>query len=124
MFSETGYQLYSEDGEYWTFEYAGTKVYNGKEYFKYSIADAGYYILAPTRNITKVNFPFDDYYVDYGSTGIVPLSLIMPFDSLYGFTSVPENKILMKPRTDIGTDNNGKAYVNLGLTSGDRKSVV
>ena len=117
MVSESGYQLYSEDGEYWTFEYAGTKVYNDKEYFKYSVSDAAY-ILAPTRNITKVTFPFDDYYVDYGSSGIAPLSLIMPFDSLYGFTSVPENKILMKPRTDIGTNDNGKDYVDLGLTSG------
>ena len=42
----------------------------------------------------------------------------MGYDSLYGFTSVPENKILMKPRTDIGTNANNKAYVDLGLTSG------
>ena len=119
MFSSTGYQLYGipgDDGQinYATFEYTGTEVYNNKEYFKYSFTDIGY-ILAPTRNITKVTFPFDGYFFSEGE--IVPLSYV-GFDSLYGFTSVPENKILMKPRTDIGTDNNGKAYVDLGLTSG------
>ena len=114
MLSATGYQL--EDSL--TFEYANTEVYEGKEYFKYLFADAGYYILAPTRNITKVNFPFDGYFFGQ-ETNIVPLSeMPFNFNSLYGFTSVPENKILMKPRTDIGTDNSGKAYVDLGLTSG------
>ena len=112
MVSMTGYQLY--DG--WTFEYDGIEKYGNTEYFKYSIADAGYYILAPTRNITKVNFPFDGYFFGV-ETDIVPFSE-MSLDSLYGFTSVPENKILMKPRTDIGTDNNDKKYVDLGLTSG------
>ena len=114
MLSATGYQL--EDSL--TFEYANTEVYEGKEYFKYLFADAGYYILAPTRNITKVNFPFDGYFFGQ-ETNIVPLSeMPFNFNSLYGFTSVPENKILMKPRTDIGTNANGKDYVNLGLTSG------
>lgn len=117
----TGYQLSGEKGDdgqinYWTFEYAGTEVYDGNEYFKYLFADAGLYILAPTRNITKVTFPFDGYYIGQG-TDIMSLS-VMSFDSLYGFTSVPENKILMKRRTDIGTNANGKAYVDLGLTSG------
>ena len=116
MFSESGYQLFSEDGKYLTFEYTGTEKYDNTEYFKYSIADAGYYILAPTRNITKVNFPFDGYFFGQ-ETNIGPLSEL-GFDSLYGFTSVPENKILMKPRTDIGRDNNDKHYVDLGLTSG------
>ena len=99
MVSESGYQLYGEEGDdrqinYWTFEYDGTETYNDKEYFKYLFADAGYYILTPTRNITKVTFPFDDYYCFYDDE-IVPFSR-MPFDSLYGFTSVPDNKILMK----------------------------
>lgn len=115
----TGYQLYGipgDDGQinYLTFEYTGTEEYEGKKYFKYSIEDE-VYILAPTRNITKVTFPFDDYYWYEG--GIIPLSY-MDFDSLYGFTSVPENKILMKPRTDIGTNAHGYSYVDLGLTSG------
>ena len=115
MFSKSGYQLYDDI----TFEYTITEEYKGNEYFKYLFADAGAYILAPTRNITKVTFPFDGYFFGQGDT-ILSLSDVpdMNFDSLYGFTSVPENKILMKPRTDIGTDNNGKAYVDLGLTSG------
>lgn len=112
MVSMSGYQLI--DG--YTFEYAGPEKYGGNEYFKYVLADAGLYILAPTRNITKVTFPFNDYFFGQG-TDIVSLSE-MGFDSLYGFTSVPENKILMKPRTDIGTNANGKDYVDLGLTSG------
>ena len=67
MFSESGYQLYGEKGDdeqinYLTFEYAGPEKYGNTEYFKYSIADAGLYILAPTRNITKVTFPFDGYF--------------------------------------------------------------
>ena len=120
MVSMTGYQLFGEEGDdgqinYLTFEYTGTEEYNGKKYFKYLIADADLYILAPTRNITKVTFPFDDYYWYEGE--IMPL-LYMDFDSLYGFTSVPENKILMKPRTDIGTNAHGYSYVDLGLTSG------
>ena len=120
MFSESGYQLYGEEDEdgqmnYFTFKYDSTETYNNKEYFKYSFTDIGY-ILAPTRNITKVIFPFNDYFINMGQ-GIVDFSS-MGYDSLYGFTSVPENKILMKPRTDIGTDNNGKDYVDLGLTSG------
>ena len=123
MLSKTGYQLYGQEGDgnqinYWTFEYAGTEKYDNKEYFKYVFADKGYYILAPTRNITKVTFPFDDYYIYYDDM-IVPFSYAdFGFNSLYGFTSVPENKILMKRRTDIGTHANGKAYVDLGLTSG------
>ena len=110
MLSLTGYQLY--DGI--TFEYAGPEVYDNKEYFKYVFGNEAY-ILAPTRNITKVNFPFDDYYINEGE--IVALSLT-GFDSLYGFTSVPENKVVMKPRTDIGTNAHGYSYVDLGLTSG------
>lgn len=110
MLSETGYQLYGD----MTFEYDGTETYNNTEYFKYSFGNEAY-ILAPTRNITKVTFPFDDYYISEGE--IVPLSYV-GFDSLYGFTSVPENKVVMKPRTDIGTNANGKDYVDLGLTSG------
>ena len=114
MFSSTGYQL--EDS--FTFEYKGPEEYDNKEYFKYLFADAGYYILAPTRNITKVTFLFDGYFFGQ-QTVIVPLSEMgFNFVILYGFTSVPENKILMKPRTDIGTDNNDKDYVDLGLTSG------
>ena len=114
MFSATGYQL--EDS--FAFEYIGPEEYKGNEYFKYLFADAGYYILAPTRNITKVNFPFDGYFFGQ-ETNIVPLSEMgFNFLILYGFTSVPENKILMKRRTDIGTNANGKAYVDLGLTSG------
>ena len=123
MLSETGYQLYGEEGDdsqinYWVFEYAGTEEYNGKEYFKYlfTSTDLVMYILAPTRNITKVTFPFDDYYIYDGEMTLSFSESI--WDSLYGFTSVPENKILMKPRTDIGTNANGKAYVDLGLTSG------
>ena len=124
MFSLTGYHLLGMQGDdgqinYLTFEYAGTEEYNGKEYFKYSFTDIGY-ILAPTRKITKVTFPFNDYYFyddGNGNEGILPLSLT-GFDSLYGFTSVPENKILMKRRTDIGTNANNNAYVDLGLTSG------
>ena len=118
--SGTGYQLFGEEGDngqinYWAYEYAGTEEYNGKEYFKYSHSETDY-ILAPTRSITKVTFPFDDYYMSFDGE-------IHPFleggaDSLYGFTSVPENKILMKRRTDIGTNANGKDYVDLGLTSG------
>ena len=110
MLSKSGYQLYGD----MTFEYDGTEQYNNTEYFKYSFGNE-VYILAPTRNITKVTFPFDDYYISEGE--IVPLSYV-GFDSLYGFTSVPENKVVMKPRTDIGTDNSGKTYVDLGLTSG------
>ena len=111
MISQTGYRLLDDI----TYEYTGTEAYNGKEYFKYSLSETNY-ILAPTRNITKVTFPFDDYYAAYNGR-------IFPFyigeaDSLYGFTSVPENKILMKRRTDIGTNANRKAYVDLGLTSG------
>ena len=124
MVSLTGYQLYGEKGDdgqinnYWVFEYTGTEEYERKEYFKYVLANKGYYILAPTRNITKVTFPFDDYYIYYDDM-IVPFSYAdIGFNSLYGFTSVPENKILMKRRTDIGTNANGKDYVDLGLTSG------
>ena len=117
MFSATGYQLYSEEGEYWTFEYYGPEEYEGKEYFKYLCTNLLTYILAPTRNITKVTFPFDGYYWGNGDMGMMPLSYVCLY-SLYGFTSVPENKILMKPRTDIGTNANNKAYVDLGLTSG------
>ena len=124
MFSESGYQLLGMQGDggqinYPTFEYAGTEEYNGKEYFKYSLSNIGY-ILAPTRKITKVTFPFNDYYFyddGNGNEGILPLSL-PGFDSLYGFTSVPENKVVMKPRTDIGTNAHGYSYVDLGLTSG------
>ena len=120
MLSQTGYQLYGEKGDdgqinYWVYEYAGTEAYNGKEYFKYSRSETNY-ILAPTRNITKVTFPFDDYYAAYNGQ-IYPL-LEDGGDSLYGFTSVPENKVVMKRRTDIGTNANGKDYVDLGLTSG------
>lgn len=120
MLSATGYQLYGEEGvdgqiNYWTFEYDGTETYNNKEYFKYSLSETDY-ILAPTRNITKVTAPFDDYYRSYN--GNMYALLEDNWDSLYGFTSVPENKILMKPRTDIGTNANGKGYVDLGLTSG------
>ena len=120
MISAIGYQLYgaqNEDGQidYWVFEYTGTEEYNGKEYFKYSLSDTEY-ILAPTRNVTKVSFPFDDYYIDFGD-GSIPLSS-KGYDSLYGFTSVPENKVVMKRRTDIGTNANNNAYVDLGLTSG------
>ena len=113
MFSVTGYRLYGDIA----FKYAGTEEYNGKEYFKYSVTDTDY-ILAPTRKITKVAFPFDDYYyhVD-GIERILPLSY-GGFDSLYGFTSVPENKVAMKHRTDIGTNAHGYSYVDLGLTSG------
>ena len=110
MFSATGYQLYGD----MTFEYDGTETYKDTKYFKYSFGNE-VYILAPTRNITKVTFPFDDYYISEGE--IVPLSYV-GFDSLYGFTSVPENKVLMKPRTDIGTNAHGYSYVDLGLTSG------
>ena len=124
MFSESGYQLSGTQGDdgqinYLTFEYDGTETYDGHEYFKYSLTDIGY-ILAPTRNITKVTFPFNDYhFYDYGNSneGILPLS-VTGFDSLYGFTSVPENKVVMKPRTDIGTNAHGYSYVDLGLTSG------
>ena len=110
MLSKTGYQLYGEKGDdgqinYLTFEYAGPEKYDNTEYFKYSVSD-GAYILAPTRNITKVTFPFDGYFFGQ-ETNIGPLSEL-GFDSLYGFTSVPENKVLMKPRTDIGTDKNDK----------------
>ena len=111
MISLTGYRLLDDI----TYEYTGTEKYDNKEYFKYSRSETDY-ILAPTRNITKVTFPFDNYYAAYNGQ-------IFPFyigeaDSLYGFTSVPENKILMKRRTDIGTNANDKAYVDLGLTSG------
>ena len=121
MLSKTGYQLYSEEGDdgqinYWTFEYTGTEKYGNKEYFKYVLANEGYYILAPTRNITKVTFPFDDYYIYDGEMTLSFSESI--WDSLYGFTSIPENKILMKRRTDIGTNANDKDYVDLGLTSG------
>ena len=123
MLAATGYQLFGEEGDdgqinYWVFEYTGTEKYDNKEYFKYVFTSTDFvaYILAPTRNITKVTFPFDDYYMSYGGE-IHPL-LADGLDSLYGFTSVPENKILMKRRTDIGTNDNGKAYVDLGLTSG------
>ena len=120
MVSVTGYQLYriqGEDGQtnYLTYEYTGTEKYKGKEYFKYSRSETDY-ILAPTRNITKVAFPFDDYYSCYEGK-IYPL-LNGEWDSLYGFTSVPENKVVMKRRTDIGTNANDNAYVDLGLTSG------
>ena len=121
MLSETGYQLYGQEGDdgqinnYWVFEYTGTEEYEGKEYFKYSLSDT-HYILAPTRNITKMTFPFDNYYTCFEGE-IFPL-LNDGWDSLYGFTSVPENKVLMKRRTDIGTNANGKDYVDLGLTSG------
>ena len=121
MLSKTGYQLYSEEGDdgqinYWVFEYTVTEEYEGKEYFKYVLANEGYYILAPTRNITKVTFPFDDYYIYDGEMTLSFSESI--WDSLYGFTSIPENKILMKRRTDIGTNANDKDYVDLGLTSG------
>ena len=112
MVSMSGYQLI--DG--YNFEYAGPEKYDNTEYFKYVFKDAGLYILAPTRNITKVTFPFDGYFFGQG-TDMVPVTQV-GFDSLYGFTSVPENKVLMKPRTDIGTNANGKDYVDLGLTSG------
>ena len=116
MVSASDYQLYSEEGYYYIYEYKGIEKYKNKDYFKYSITDT-YYILAPTRNITKVTFPFDDYYINLGGEEPAPLSAMF-FISLYGFTSVPENKILMKPRTDIGTNANGYSYVDLGLTSG------
>ena len=113
MVSVTGYRLYGDMG----FKYTGTEEYNGKEYFKYSATDTDY-ILAPTRKITKVAFPFDDYYFhDNGHEGILPFSSTL-FDSLYGFTSIPENKVVMKRRTDIGTNAHGYSYVDLGLTSG------
>ena len=111
MISATGYRLLDDI----TYEYTGTEAYKGKEYFKYSLSETNY-ILAPTRNITKVTFPFDDYYGCFEGK-ILPFSE-SGLDNLYGFTSVPENKILMKRRTDIGTNANGKAYVDLGLTSG------
>ena len=107
----TGYRLLDDI----TYEYAGTEKYDNKEYFKYSHSETDY-ILAPTRNITKVTFPFDDYYGCYEGE-IYPFSESV-LDSLYGFTSVPENKVVMKRRTDIGTNANGKDYVDLGLTSG------
>ena len=120
MLSSTGYRLYGEEGDdgqinYLAYEYAGTEEYEGKEYFKYSLSETDY-ILAPTRSITKVTSPFDDYYCSYNGN-IYPL-MEDNWDSLYGFTSVPENKVLMKPRTDIGTNANDKDYVDLGLTSG------
>lgn len=120
MFSMTGYQLYGEymgDGQitYFTFEYVGTKEYEGKEYYEYSFMGA-MSILAPTRNVTKVTFPFDNYYIVQEEV-IMPLSY-MGIDSLYGFTSVPENKVVIEHRTDIGTNANGHSYVDLGLTSG------
>ena len=120
MLSKTGYQIFGEEGDdgqinYLTYEYAGTEAYNGKEYFKYSLSETDY-ILAPTRNITKVTAPFDDYYRSYN--GNMYALLEDNWDSLYGFTSVPENKVLMKRRTDIGTNANGKDCVDLGLTSG------
>lgn len=122
MLSETDYQLFGEEGNdgqinYWTFEYYGPEGYEGKEYFKYLCTNLGAYILAPTRNITKVTFPFDGYYLGNEDMGMMSLSLTGLY-SLYGFASVPDNKILMKPRTDIGTNANGKDYVDLGLTSG------
>ena len=123
MLSKTGYQLFGEEGDdsqinYWVYEYTDKEEYNGKEYFKYVFTSTDFvtYILAPTRNITKVTFPFDNYYISYDGE-IVPLSGD-GCDSLYGFTSVPENKVVMKRRTDIGTNANGKDYVDLGLTSG------
>ena len=120
MVSVTGYQLVAKEGDdgqinYLTYEYAGTEEYNGKKYFKYSLSETDY-ILAPTRNITKVTFPFDDYYCCYNGE-IYPL-LEDGWEGLYGFTSVPENRILMKRRTDIGTNANNNTYVDLGLTSG------
>ena len=120
MLSKTGYQIFGEEGDdgqinYLTYEYAGTEAYNGKEYFKYSLSETDY-ILAPTRNITKVTAPFDDYYRSYN--GNMYALLEDNWDSLYGFTSVPENKVVMKRRTDIGTNANGKDCVDLGLTSG------
>lgn len=120
MVSLTGYQLYGEEGDnsqinYWVYEYTGTEKYGNKEYFKYSLSETDY-ILAPTRNITKVTFPFDDYYGCY--KGEIYPFLEDGWDSLYGFTSVPKNKVVMKRRTDIGTNANGKDYVDLGLTSG------
>ena len=80
MVSFSGYQLYGQEGDgnqinYWTFKYAGTEKYDNKEYFKYSRSETDY-ILAPTRNITKVNFPFDDYYYhDDGIERILPLTV-------------------------------------------------
>lgn len=116
MVSASDYQLYSEKGYYYIYEYKGIEKYKNKDYFKYSLSETDY-ILAPTRNITKVTFPFDDYYINLGGEEPAPLSMMF-FISLYGFTSVPENKVLMKPRTDIGTNANGYSYVDLGLTSG------
>lgn len=119
MLSMTGYQLLGEvmdDGQviYHTFEYAGTKEYEGKVYYEYSFMDA-MSILSPTKNVTKVTFPLDYYIVLEGD--IMPL-LYIGVDSIYGFTSVPENKVVIKHRTDIGTSTNGHPYVDLGLTSG------
>ena len=122
MVSMSGYQLYGipgDDGQinYFTYEYKGIEKYRNKDYFKYSLSETDY-ILAPTRSITKVTFPFDDYYFYAdGNEGILPFSSTL-IDSLYGFTSVPENKVVMKPRTDIGTNAHGYSYVDLGLTSG------
>ena len=116
MVSASDYQLFSEEGYYYIYEYKGIEKYKNKDYFKYSLSETDY-ILAPTRNITKVTFPFDDYYINLGGEEPAPLSAMF-FISLYGFTSVPDNKVLMKPRTDIGTNANNKDYVDLGLTSG------
>ena len=120
MVSMTGYQLLGGDmgdGQitYYTFDYVGTKEYKGKEYYEYSFMGA-MSIFAPTRNVTKVTFPFDDYYIVLEEDE-APL-VYWGIDSLYGFTSVPENKVLIKHRTDIGTNANGHSYVDLGLTSG------
>ena len=114
MLSQTGYRLLDDI----TYEYTGTEKYDNKEYFKYSRSETDY-ILAPTRNITKVTFPFDDYYAAYNGQ-IYPL-LEDGWDSLYGFTSVPENKILMKRRTDIGTKANGNWQAICSVVSQDQQ---
>lgn len=120
MISLNGYQLYGEDmgdGEitYYTFEYVGTKEYEGKEYYEYSFMGA-MSILTPTRNITKVTFPFEDYYF-VTEEGIMP-EAYMGIDSTYGYTSVPTNKVVIQHHDTSSLDKNGKDYVNLGLTSG------
>lgn len=125
MVSLTGYQLYGEpmdDGSimYYTFEYVGTREYEGTEYYEYSFMGM-MGVLAPTRYIKQVDFPFDGYLLsqmtEEGEEQIMPASY-SGVEHLYGFVTVPENKVLMKHRTDIGTNANGHAYVDLGLTSG------
>lgn len=99
MASLDGHQLHGQDLgngeiEYFKYEYVGTYEYDGKEYYEYRLSFNGVSILAPTRNITKVTYPFDGYYIGKSDVVFSPMRLSDGLHSIYGFVEEPENKYI------------------------------